>query len=157
MHPTAQRPERYRDAVIAHIMLDDAAAAIDFYTRALDAAEVFRIAGPDGRILHAEIAIEGSLVMLGDADEPFASPATLGATTMGLHVYVEDVDTRFAKAVEAGASVLQQPQDMFYGARTAMLQDPFGHIWVLLTHQQDLSVEETTQRGEALLAGSVDA
>jgi len=95
--------------------------------------------------------------MLGNADEPFASPAALRGTTMGLHVYVEDVDARFAKAVESGASVLQQPQNMFYGARTAMLQDPFGHIWVLLTHQQDVSVEETTQRGEALLAGSVEA
>ena len=155
-HPR-HRPTHYRDAVIAHIMVQDASAAIDFYAQALGAAEVMRIAAPDGRVLHAEIAIEGSVLMLGDADTPFVSPEAVGGTTAALHAYVGDVDARVLHAVEAGAKVLQQPQDMFYGARTAMLQDPFGHVWVLLAHQQDLSVEEITRRGEELLAGGVEA
>ncbi len=116
-----------------------------------------RIAAPDGHVLHAEIAIEGSVLMLGDADAPFVSPEAVGGTTVVLHIYVGDVDARVRQAVEAGAKVLQQPQDMFYGARSAMLLDPFGHVWVLLTHQQDLSMEEITLRGEELLAGGVDA
>ncbi len=157
MSPPQQRPTHYRDAVIAHIMIQNASAAIDFYTQALGAAEVMRIAAPDGRVLHAEIAIEGSVLMLGDADAPFVSPEAVGGTTVALYVYVGDVDARVLQAVEAGAKVLQQPQDMFYGARSAMLLDPFGHVWVLLTHQQDLSMEEITRRGEELLAGGVDA
>lgn len=154
-HPQ-QRPAQYRDAVLAHIMLQDAPAAIDFYKQALGAVEVIRIAAPDGRVLHAEIAIEGSVLMLGDADTPFVSPKTLGGTTVALHVYVADVDARVLQAVEAGAKPVQQPQDMFYGARMAMLEDPFGHVWVLLTHQQDLSVDEITRRGEELLAASIE-
>jgi len=108
-------------------------------------------------VLHAEITIEGSLVMLGDADDPFSAPTALGGTTAGLHAYVADVDARLAQAVNAGGEALQQPQDMFYGARTAMLRDPFGHVWVLLTHRQDLTLDEITRRGEALLASSVSA
>ncbi len=128
MSPPQQRPTHYRDAVIAHIMVKNASAAIDFYAQALGAAEVMRIAAPDGRVLHAEIAIEGSVLMLGDADTPFVSPEAVGGTTAALHVYVGDVDARVLHAVEAGAKVLQQPQDMFYGARSVMLLDPFGHV-----------------------------
>jgi len=157
MSHSAGRPEHYRDAVIAHVMVDDAPAAIDFYAQAFGATEVLRIAAPDGRVLHAEITIEGSLVMLGDADDPFSAPTALGGTTAGLHAYVADVDARLAQAVNAGGEALQQPQDMFYGARTAMLRDPFGHVWVLLTHRQDLTLDEITRRGEALLASSVSA
>lgn len=157
MSSPARRPTQYRDAVIAHVMVDDASAAIDFYARAFGATEVLRIATADSRILHAEIAVEGSVIMLGDADDPFKSPQALAGTTVALHAYVADVDARLAQAVKAGAHVLQPPQDMFYGARTAMLRDPFGHVWVLLTHQHDLNTEEITRRGQALLAGSAPA
>jgi PhnB protein len=147
-------PDRYRNAVIPHVMVDGAAAAIAFYAEAFGAEELFRIAQPDGRILHAEIRIGDSLVMVGDADPPFGAPSGSSATTVGLHVYVEDVDGRVARAVEAGANLLQPVQDMFYGDRAGMLQDPYGHVWVFLTHQEELSTGEIQQRGEALLAGS---
>jgi PhnB protein len=147
----ATSPKRYRHAVIAHIMLDDASAAIEFYQRALFATELFRIAGPNGRILHAEISVGGAVVMVGDAEPPFVAPIASGSTTVGLHVYLNDVDTALARAEQAGATILQPAQDMFYGDRAGMLQDPFGHIWVLLTHQEDLEPAEIKRRGEALL------
>lgn len=150
MTSPATSPERYRHAVIAHIMLDDASMAIEFYQRALSATELFRIAGPDGRILHAEISVGGAVVMVGDAEPPFAAPTASGSTTVGLHVYLDDVDTALARAEQTGATILQPAQDMFYGDRAGMLQDPFGHIWVLLTHQEDLEPAEIKRRGEAL-------
>ena len=147
-------PDRYRYAVIPHVMVDGAAKAITFYETAFAATELFRVAQPDGRIVHAEIRIGASVVMVGDADPPFRSPSAAGGSTVGLHVYVEDVDTQVAHAVDAGATLLQPAQDMFYGDRVAMIEDPFGHIWVLLTHQQDLTPQQIQQRGETLLTGT---
>lgn len=149
-----QIPERYRYAVIAHVMVKDAAAAITFYEEALGATELFRIAHPDGRILHAEIQVGDSAIMIGDVEPPFGDPLSLQATTVGLHVYVEDVDSLFARAVQAGVEVLQEVQDMFYGDRVGMFRDPFGHVWVLLTHVEDLEPTEIRARGERLLAGA---
>ncbi len=146
-------PDRYRYAVIAHIMVDGAAAAIDFYCEALGAKELFRILSPDSKIIHAEIQIEQSVVMVGDAAGPFSAPSTLGGTTTGLHVYVSDVDSLSAQALRAGAVELQPPQDMFYGARQSMLKDPFGHVWILLTAQERLTPEEILQRGKAQFGG----
>jgi PhnB protein len=151
MTPPARSPVRYQHAVIAHIMLDDASAAIEFYQRALSAIELVRIAHADGRILHAEISVGGAVVMVGDAERPFVAPTASGFTTVGLHVYLDDVDTALARAEQVGAIILQPAQDMFYGDRAGMLQDPFGHIWVLLTHQEDLDPAEIKRRGEALL------
>lgn len=144
-------PDRYRYAAIPHIMIDKAGAAIDFYVAAFGAEEIMRIAYPDGRILHAELRIGESVVMVGDADGMFVSPPVAGGTTVGLHVYVEDVDAMHRRAVAAGATSLQPPTDMFYGDRTTMLRDPFGHIWVFLTHVHDLPVHEMVARGTALL------
>lgn len=144
-------PDRYRYAVVPHIAIDGAAEAMEFYTAAFGAEELMRIARPDGRILHAEIRIRDSVLMLGDADGEFVSPGTAGGTTAGLHVYVEDVDALHRRAVEAGATSLQPPTDMFYGDRTTILKDPFGHLWVFLAHVEDLSLEEITRRGAALL------
>lgn len=147
-------PTRYEKAAIAHVMVDGADAAIRFYTEAFGAEELFRIAHPDGRVLHAEVAIAGSVVMVGDADGSFGSPRMLGATTVGLHVYVDDVDSLGERAVRAGAELLQEPTDMFYGDRTVMLRDPFGHVWVFLTHQEDLEIDEIARRGNELLAAA---
>ena len=144
-------PDRYQYAVVAHIMIDGAAEAIDFYQRALSAVELFRLTGPDGTIVHAEIRIGCSVIMVGDAASPFRSPRSLGGSTVGLHVYVDDVDARFARAIDAGATAVQSVQDMFYGDRVGMLKDPYGHIWVLLTHQEDLSPEEIKQRSTTIL------
>jgi PhnB protein len=125
-------PEQYKQAVIPHIMIDGAAEAITFYTAAFDASEHLRLDGDDGRILHAEIGIHGSTVMLSDPSAPFAPPGADGAS-VALHVYVPDVNALTAQAVAAGASLLSAPADMFYGARQAMLRDPFGHVWIFLT------------------------
>ena len=132
-------------------MLDDAASASEFYKRALGATELFRIADDDGRIVHAEISVAGAVVMVGDAAPPFAAPAASASTTVGLHVYLDDVDSALTHAEQAGATILQPAQNMFYGDRAGMLRGPFGHIWVLLTHQEDLEPDEIKRRGEKLL------
>lgn len=132
----------------------DADAAIAFYQRAFGAEELFRIEAPDGTIVHAELRVGGSTVMVGDASEPFCDRRNLGGTTAGLHVYVEEVDALFERAVEAGAKELQPVQDMFYGDRTAMLEDPLGHVWVLLERREDLTPAEIVARAEREFAGS---
>ncbi|GAA2261781.1 VOC family protein [Streptomyces atrovirens] len=146
-------PDRYRHAVVPHIMVDDAAAAIDFYRRAFGAHEDFRIDAPGGGILHAEITVGRSVLMLGDAsvDEAeagsFAAPAALGGgTSVTLHVFVPDVDSLAERAEAAGAEILQPPTDMFHGDRTVILKDPSGHMWVFLTHLEDVSEEELRRR-----------
>ncbi|MER7769664.1 VOC family protein [Kitasatospora sp. NPDC096140] len=125
-------PEHHRQAVIPHIVVDGAAAAIDFYGAAFDASELFRLDGEGGRIVHAEIQVHGATLMLGDAEAPFAPPGT-GVPSVILHVYVPDVDALTEQAVAAGAELLSPPADMPYGARQSMLRDPFGHVWILLT------------------------
>ncbi|MGW1893778.1 VOC family protein [Streptomyces sp. NPDC002004] len=148
---TTTVPETYRNTVIAHIMLDGAASAIGFYTEAFGAVQHVRIDGPDGRIVHAEIGIQGSTLMLGDAEGPhFSAPTTVGGTTVGLHVFVDDVDALARQAVAAGAELLQPPADQFHGDRTAILRDPFGHVWIFLTHLEDLTPEELTRRAGEL-------
>lgn len=105
---TTNVPETYRNAVIAHVMVDGAATAIDFYAKAFGAEELFRIDGPDGRVLHAEVSVQGATMMLGDAEGPlFSAPTALGGTTVGLHVFVDDVDALAERAVAAGAELLQ--------------------------------------------------
>ncbi|ROP47926.1 glyoxalase/bleomycin resistance/extradiol dioxygenase family protein [Streptomyces sp. PanSC9] len=149
-------PDRYRYAVIPHIMVDDAAAAIDFYQRAFGAREDFRIGAPGGGILHAEITIGRSTLMLGDASvseaeaASFAAPTSLsGGTSVTLHVFVPDVDSLAESAEAAGAEIIQPPKNMFHGDRTVILKDPSGHIWVFLTHVEDVSQEELQRRLDA--------
>jgi len=144
--------KRYNNSVIAHIMIKGAAKAIDYYKKAFNAVEVFRIAKENGSVIHAEITIEGSIIMLGDAEEPFREPQELNGTTVGLHVYVEDVDRLFTQAINAGGAVIQNVSDMFYGDCMGMLKDPFGHIWVLLTHQVDMTPDEIKENAEKMFA-----
>lgn len=140
-------PERYRTAVVPHIMVADAAAAITFYTRAFGAVEEFRIAHPEGGVMHAELRIAGAVLMLGDVSEgPFTAPSTLGGTSVALHVFVPDVDALARTAAAAGAELVQEPADQFHGDRTVILRDPFGHLWVFLTHLEDVPAEELTRR-----------
>jgi PhnB protein len=143
-------PARYRATVIPHVMVDGARDAMAFYRRAFGAEELFTIDAPDGTVVHAEMAIGTAVFMLGDAAAPFGPPGPPGST-VGLHVYVPDVDGLAARAAAAGAELLQEPTDMFYGDRTIMLRDPFGHVWVFLTHREDLPTEEIVARGRALL------
>jgi PhnB protein len=150
--PTAKRPDRYRNSIVPHIYVEGASDAIAFYQRAFDAVEIFRIAHPDGRILHAEISIYGSAVMIGDPDgKLYGEPRALGRCTAGLHIFVDDNEGALRRAVQAGAEQIQSPTDMFYGANSASLRDPFGHVWVLLSWQEDLAPAEMERRGRALL------
>lgn len=152
----ALRPARYANAVVPHIYVEGAADAVAFYARAFGAEELFRIAGADGRIVHAELSICGATVMLGDPDgRLYGEPRRLGGCTAGLHLFVDDNAAVLRRAVEAGCEAIQQPTEMFYGASSASARDPFGHVWVLLTWKEDLSPAEMARRGEAARAGLV--
>jgi len=147
-------PDHYR-RVSPHLSIAGAAAAIDFYTSVLGATERMRMAMPDGTVSHAEIDIGGSVVMIGD-EVPGGldpSPKTLGGSPVALFVYVEDVDDVFRRAVEAGAKVVQPPEDHFYGDRVAMFDDPFGHRWNIATHVEDVSPEQMEARVAKLASG----
>ncbi len=142
-------PDSY-PRVSPHLSIAGAAAAIDFYVSVLGATERMRMQMPDGVIAHAELDIGGSIVMVGDeipgGIDP--SPKTLGGSPVALFVYVEDVDDVFRRAVDAGAQVLEEPQDRFYGDRVAMFDDPFGHRWNIATHIEDVSPEEMEERSK---------
>lgn len=144
-------PDGYH-SVTPYLMIKGASDAIEFYKRAFGASELFRLAAPGGQIGHAEIKIGDSSIMLADPCEEgaFRNPRSLGGSSVGLHVYVEDVDGQFAQAVSAGAKVVKPVQDQFYGDRTGTLEDPFGHIWFLATHKEDLAPDEINRRAEAL-------
>jgi PhnB protein len=147
------RPDRYRNPIVPHIYVDGASDAIAFYQRAFGAEEVFRIARPDGKILHAEISICDSVVMIGDPDERlYGEPSKLGRCTASLHIFTDDNAALLRRAVEAGAEEIQPPTEMFYGANSASVRDPYGHVWVLLSWKQDLAPAEMERRGNALLA-----
>ena len=149
------RPPRYSNAVVPHIYVRGAAEAVAFYVSAFGAKEIFRIAAPDGRIIHSELAVCNATVMLGDPDAAlYDEPRRLGACTAGLHLIVDDNVAVLARAVAAGCEQVQPPTDMFYGANSASLRDPFGHVWVLLTWQEDLSPAEMERRGKAALGGN---
>src|SRR2546426_1875288 len=134
--------------VTAYLIVRDAAKQIDFYKKAFGATELMRFPGPDGKIGHAEIKIGEGVVMLADESPEMGhkSPQTLGGTATTLLFYVADVDAQFAKAVGAGGTVKQALKDQFYGDRSGTIIDPFGHIWTIATHKEDLSPEEMQRR-----------
>jgi PhnB protein len=147
------RPSRYRDAVVPHIYVDGAAEAVRFYAKAFGAEVLFRIGRPDGRIVHAELSVCGAVVMLGDPDgHLYGEPRALGCCTAGLHLFVDDNAALQVRAVAAGCEAVQPPTDMFYGANSASVRDPFGHVWVLLTWREDLDPAEMERRGRELLS-----
>ncbi len=136
------------EPIIAHLTINGASDAIDWYTKVFGAVEQFRMPAPDGRLLHAEISIDGQTIMLCDAFPDLSpngndnSPSALGATTVTLYRNVDDVDAAVAQAVEAGATVHMEPTDMFWGDRFATFRDPFGHEWSVATHIRDVPPEE---------------
>lgn len=144
-------PDGYH-SVTPYLMIKGASEAIEFYKRAFDAVEIFRLSRPNGQIGHAEIKIGDSSIMLADPCEQgaFRSPQSLGGSSVALHLYVEDSDVQFAQAIRAGAKEIKPVQDQFYGDRTGTLEDPFGHIWLLATHKEDIAPEEINRRAEAL-------
>ena len=136
--------------VTPYLACGDAAAAIEFYRKAFAAIEAIRIPGPGGKIGHAEVKIGDSRVMLADeyAQMNFYGPRTRGGTTVHIHLYVRNVDAMTDKAVAAGAKLVRPVKDQFYGDRSGSIEDPFGHIWHLATHKEDLSKAEMRKRAE---------
>jgi PhnB protein len=141
--------------VTPYLCVDGATAAIEFYGRVFGATERVRMPGPDGKIAHAELAIGDSLVMLSDEfpETGARSPKAFGGSPVTLSVYVEDVDAVFERAVQAGASVLRQVEDQFYGDRAGTFEDPFGHRWNVATHIEDVPPEEMARRAAAAMGG----
>ena len=148
-------PEGYH-SVTPYLIIEGAADAIEFYKQAFGATELFRFPTPDGKIGHAEIKIGDSPVMLADAypDMGYNGPKSLGGSPVSLMIYVEDVDTIFNRAVDAGATVKEALSDKFYGDRLGSLIDPFGHVWHVSTHKEDVSLEEMEERAKAASAGA---
>ena len=143
-------------AVTPYMCIKGAGDAIAFYGKAFGAKELMRVSGPGGSVGHAEIEIGGSRVMLADEFPAmnFRGPKTIGGSPVHLHLYVEDVDAMFDRAVKAGAKVVRALTDQFYGDRSGTVEDPFGHVWHLATHKEDLSIEEVQRRAAAMKPGS---
>ncbi|HEV7534683.1 MAG TPA: VOC family protein [Acidimicrobiia bacterium] len=142
-------PAGLEGRIVPYLMIDGAAAALDFYQRAFGATERYRIPMPDGRIGHAEMIVNGATVYLADAPDDMpgdaGNPKKLGGTSVLIHQYVSDVDAVVARAQAAGATVIRAPEDQFYGDRAAVVADPFGHQWSLHTHIRDVTPEEMEQ------------
>lgn len=145
-------PDGYHTAT-PYLIIKNAGAALDFYRRAFGAVELMRLVVPTGEVGHAEIRIGNSVIMLADEmpNMGFRSPSALGGSPVNILLYLENVDERFKQAVDAGAKVVRPLQDQFYGDRSATLEDPFGHVWTVATHIEDVSPEEINRRAEAFM------
>ena len=150
--PVKPIPEGYH-SVTPYLIVKGAAAAIDFYKRAFNATEIMRLGAPGGKIGHAEIQIGDSRIMLADEHPEMnaSAPQSPGSSGVGICLYVEDVDTMVAQAIGAGAKVQRPLQDQFYGDRSATLEDPFGHVWTVATHIEDVSPDEIHRRMEEMM------
>jgi uncharacterized glyoxalase superfamily protein PhnB len=138
--------------VYPYLRVHSTAEAIDFYMRAFGAQELFRLTEPSGRVGHAEIKIGSYTVMLADEnpERGIHGPRSLGGTTFSIHLHVADVDSAFARAVSAGATVVRPLQDQFYGERSGTVRDPFGHEWLLGGHIETVTPEEMQRRYTAM-------
>jgi PhnB protein len=148
-------PKGYH-AVTPYLSVQGAADAIAFYKKAFAAKEVMRMPGPGGTIGHAEIQIGDSRIMLADEfpEMNFRSPRSVGGTPVTIHLYVQDVDKVAKKAVASGAKVLRPVADQFYGDRSGSLEDPFGHVWHIATHMEDIPIKELKKRAAAMAASA---
>ena len=135
-------------AVTPYLIVKGAAEAIAFYTKAFGAKELFRLSEPSGKVGHAELEIRGSTIMLADEYPDFGAlaPTTIGGSPVSLHLYVDDVDCVVSSATAAGATVLREIKDEFYGDRTGMIADPFGHKWHVSTRKEEVSRQEMQRR-----------
>ncbi len=153
MKPVHYIAEGFR-ALTPYLIVDGAGKAIEFYKAAFGAKEIVRMPMPDGRLAHAEIEIGDCKLMMADGCEATLAkdPLSYGGTPVILCLYVVDCDAVTAKALELGAKVIRPLDDQFYGDRSATLSDPFGHIWTISTHKEDVTPEETQKRADALFA-----
>ncbi len=147
-------PEGFH-TVTPHLVVVDAAAAIEFYQKAFGAEEVSRMPGPEGKIMHAAIRIGDSPVMLNDEfpDMGTVGPKAIGGTAVTIHLYVKDADAVWDSATKAGAKVVVPIDDMFWGDRYGVIEDPFGHRWSIATHTQDLTPEQVMEGAQKACGG----
>jgi uncharacterized glyoxalase superfamily protein PhnB len=136
-------------------MYKDTRKAIDFYKKAFGATEKFLMPGPDGKgVMHAQVQIGDSIIMMGDEQPHCKSAESLGNTPVGMYMYVKDVDAAFKKALAAGGAVRMPVTDMFWGDRMGAINDPFGYSWTIATHIADPTQEEMARGAEEMFAGA---
>ena len=142
-------PQGY-NSVTPYLIIKGAAQAIEYYKKVFGATEVFRMDGPDGKVGHAELQIGTSRIMLGDENpsmgEGHSSAARIGASPVSLYLYIPDVDNVVERAVAEGAKIIKPVQTQFYGNRSGFIRDPFGHLWGIATHVEDVSPAELEER-----------
>jgi len=149
--PVKAIPDGYH-SITPYLSIKGASNAIEFYKKAFDAIELFRLDMPGGIIGHAEVQIGNSRIMIADPcdDVSFGDPKTLGGSTVGLYVYVDDVDKMYSQSLATGAKSINPVEDQFYGDRIGTIEDPYGHRWFIATHKEDLTPEELNKRAEDL-------
>lgn len=152
--PVQPIPPGYH-SITPYLIVSDGPKAIEFYKQAFGATEKLRLDGPDGKLMHAEVQIGDSIVMLSGEwpDMGYVGPTTLGGTPVSLMIYVPNVDEVFARALAAGAKEKKPVADQFYGDRTGTLADPFGHVWSIATHTEDLTQAEIDARFRKMMEG----
>ena len=151
-------PDGYHSAT-PYLIVQGAADAIEFYRQAFGATELFRMADKGGRIGHAEIRIGDSVIMLADEhpEAGYRGPRALGGSAVSIMLYLEDVDAVVARAVRAGARLQREVADQFYGDRNGILEDPFGHVWTIATHVEDVPPEELERRAAAFTSSAASS
>jgi PhnB protein len=151
MSKVSHIPQGY-NSITPYLIIKGAAQAIEYYRKVFDASEVFRMDGPDGKVGHAELKIGDSRIMLADENpsigQGHTSAASIGASPVSLYLYIPDVDRVVERAAAAGAKILKPVQDQFYGDRSGFIQDPFGHLWGIATHVEDVAPQELEERAK---------
>lgn len=155
MNKVSYIPKDY-NSVTPYLIIRGAAQAIDYYKKVFGATEVFRMNGPDGKVGHAELKIGNSHIMLADENPSMGaghtSATTIGASPISLYIYLPEVDKVVEKAKAEGAKILKPVEDQFYGDRSGFIQDPFGHLWGIATHVEDVAPKEMEERMKKLRA-----
>ena len=148
-------PQGYH-SITPYLVIKGAAQAIEYYKKVFGATEVVRMNGPDGKVGHAELKIGDSLIMLADENPSmgagYTSATSIGASPVSLYLYLPDVDNAIERAAAAGARIIRPAKDQFYGDRSGFIQDPFGHLWGIATHVEDVSPEEMKERMKKMQA-----
>jgi PhnB protein len=154
MSPVKSIPDGHR-TVTPYLAIKNAAKALEFYQKAFGATETYKLTLPDGRVGHAEIRLGDSVIMLADEFPEYGgkSPQSLGGSPVSIHLYVEDVDAFFKRALAAGARERKPVMDQFYGDRSGQLEDPFGHLSWVATHKEDIAPSEMQKRVQAMFSG----